>query len=236
MPKVLVYNQQGEKVGEEKLSDQVFGVKIKPELVHQAVVTQQANARTTLAHTKGRAEVRGGGRKPWKQKGTGRARHGSIRSPLWRGGGVTFGPSRNQNFSLKINKKAKRKALAMSLTDKLADEKLIALDKLELSEIKTKKFFEILQNLKLRSKRTLKLKPVTKEQKKLDQPKAAKDKVKSVLFITDKKDEKLSRSARNIQKVTVINAASLNIVEVLKAQNLVATIAALKKIEETLAK
>ena len=108
--KVTVYNVKGEEVKEMDLGSAIFGVKVKPELVQQAIVAQQANSRQNLAHAKDRSDVRGGGKKPWRQKGTGRARHGSIRSPLWRGGGATFGPSKTRNFSLKMNKKAKRKS------------------------------------------------------------------------------------------------------------------------------
>jgi len=224
MPIVKVYNQKGEVVGEEKLSDVVFGVKVKPGVVQQVVVAQQANRRTVLAHVKDRSEVRGGGRKPWKQKGTGRARQGSIRSPLWRGGGITFGPNNNRNFSMKINKKVNRQALLMVLSDKVADGKLIALDQLTLPEIKTKNLATILQNLQLRKKKNV---VATKTAK------AVKTKVadKNILLISDQSDQKIKMSARNLQKVTTINAGSINLLAVMKAQYLVASLAALKKIE-----
>src|SRR3989339_1166329 len=116
--KVKVYNLEGKEVREEELEQSFFDIVVKPEVVQQAVEAQLANSRQVLAHTKGRGEVRGGGKKPWKQKGTGRARHGSIRSPLWKGGGVTFGPLKTRNFKQKINKKMKKKALLMMLANK----------------------------------------------------------------------------------------------------------------------
>jgi len=152
MIKTPVYNVNGEKVSEVELNPKVFGLAVKPDLVSFVVIAQKANQRQVLAHTKNKGEVRGGGRKPWRQKGTGRARHGSIRSPLWRGGGVTFGPTKERNFSLKINKKEKRQALLMVLSDKAKHEKIILIDKLELDQPKTKKFFQILQNVNLRVK------------------------------------------------------------------------------------
>lgn len=133
-----VYNQQGEKVGTYDLSERVFGVPLKNSVVHQAMRVQSGNARKVIAHTKDRSEVSGGGKKPWRQKGTGRARHGSIRSPLWTGGGVTFGPRNERNFSLKINKKQKNKALAMVLSSKVKDGKIAVLDVLAFEEPKTK--------------------------------------------------------------------------------------------------
>src|SRR3989339_1186928 len=151
--KATVYNMQGTKVKELELAKEIFGVQVNPHIMSQVIVAQQANARKVIADTKDRSEVRGGGRKPWRQKGTGRARHGSIRSPLWRGGGITFGPTNERNFSLKINKKAKRKALLMCLSDKAKNERIILVDNLELAEAKTKKFFQILLNLKLREKK-----------------------------------------------------------------------------------
>jgi len=149
MPNVNLYNQEGKEIGKAELTSEIFDVKLNSNLVHQAVVAQTANKRQVLAHTKDRSEVRGGGKKPWRQKGTGRARHGSIRSPLWRGGGITFGPTNERNFSLKINKKAKRKALLMCLSDKAKNERIILVDNLELAEAKTKKFFQILLNLNM---------------------------------------------------------------------------------------
>ena len=124
------YNQQGKEIGSFDLNSDIFGVDVRVDIMHLAVVAQMANSRRNLAKTKGMGEVSGGGKKPWKQKGTGRARHGSSRSPLWRGGGVTFGPDGNRNFSKGINKKVRRQAIFMGLADKFNDEKLILLEKL----------------------------------------------------------------------------------------------------------
>ena len=245
MPTVKVYNQQGEVVGATELNPAIFAVALKPELIQQAVVAQQANTRRPIAKTKDRSEVRGGGRKPWRQKGTGRARHGSIRSPLWRGGGVTFGPTNQRNFALKINKKAKRKALAMVLTDKARQEKIILLDQLVLAETKTKKLFEILQNLKLRSK---KLSPAAKKSTvnpavKKSQPAVipaspppAKNKLAGVLLVLAEKDQKINRAGRNLPQVRVTNVNSLNLLEVLQYQYFLTPLATLKKLDESLVK
>ncbi|MBN1778693.1 MAG: 50S ribosomal protein L4 [Candidatus Buchananbacteria bacterium] len=231
MATVKVYNQQGTAVGEEKLNDAVFGVAIKPEVVQQVVVAQQANSRKVVASTKDRSEVRGGGRKPWRQKGTGRARHGSIRSPLWRGGGITFGPTTDRNFSLKINKKVKRKAMAMGLTDKLLDKKLIVLDNLELAEGKTKKVFEILQNFKLRASKAAKSKTV--DAKTEEKKTKTVFKPKNVLILSAK-DDKVKLAARNIPKVEALNVNNLNLLSILKAEYLLAPIGVLKEIEKRL--
>jgi large subunit ribosomal protein L4 len=145
--KVDVYNQEGKTVGNAELSAKVFGLKPNRGLIEQAIVTTLANRRQVLAHTKTKGEVRGGGRKPWKQKGTGRARHGSIRSPQWKGGGVVFGPRKNRNFELKMNVAAKRKALLMSLSDKVANERLIVLDAMKFEGAKTKHFATMLKAL-----------------------------------------------------------------------------------------
>jgi len=142
--KINVYNQAAEQVGDIKLSDKVFGIKLNEALIHQAMVTQMANERQVLAHTKDRSEVRGGGKKPWRQKGTGRARAGSSRSPIWIGGGVTFGPTKDRNFKKKINQKMKQKAILMVFSDKAVSENIAVLDKIETSEFKTKIFDGIL--------------------------------------------------------------------------------------------
>ncbi|MFA6254934.1 MAG: 50S ribosomal protein L4 [Patescibacteria group bacterium] len=236
MAKATVYNQTGEKVKEVDLNPKVFGLEIKPELIQQAVVSQQANQRQNLAHTKGRGEIRGGGRKPWRQKGTGRARHGSIRSPLWRGGGITFGPTKDQNYSLKINKKAKRKAILMSLSDKANNQKIILLDKLELEEAKTKKFFKILQNLKLReakAKKTVKKEEKVTSKKIEKSEKTKKSREKGILLVLPKKDEKVQRAARNIPRLVTIQANSLNVLAVLQQQYLLMPLDSLAEIEKT---
>lgn len=221
MPKINIHNQKGEQVGEIELSDKIFGVKVNEALIHQAVVAQTANARQVLAHTKDRSEVRGGGKKPWKQKGTGRARVGSSRSPIWIGGGVTFGPTKDRNFSKKINKKMKQKAIFMALSDKVASGNLIALDKLEMPEFKTKMFNGILDNL-------IKQKSLPTGQT------GKKAKKQSILVINDIKDEKVKYSARNLQGIKLINLENINIVDLLKYKNLILTVDAVKKIENRL--
>jgi large subunit ribosomal protein L4 len=208
MAKVKVYNLQGKETEELKLDSDIFDIKINPNLVYQVVEVQKNNARQNLAHTKTRAEVRGGGRKPWRQKGTGRARHGSTRSPIWVGGGVTFGPSIERNFAKKINKKMKRKALFMTLTDKLRENQLVVTDKLELAEIRTKELANILNKLP------------TKE-------------AKSVLLVLDQKNEVISKSAKNLPKINIILANSLNIMDILKHDYLLIDKAGIKKITET---
>ncbi|MDF1496658.1 MAG: 50S ribosomal protein L4 [Patescibacteria group bacterium] len=137
MPSVKIYNVNGDVVGQAELSDNHFGVKPKNALVHEVVVAQEANSRNAVANTKTRGEVSGGGKKPWKQKGTGRARHGSTRSPIWKGGGVTFGPRGNRNFSVKINRKTKQKVLFMVLSDKVNHEQLLLIDVLPIETPKT---------------------------------------------------------------------------------------------------
>ncbi len=245
--KVKVYNTKGETVGEQELDPQIFGVKINPVVVQQAVVAQQANARAPIAHTKGRGEVRGGGKKPWAQKGTGRARHGSIRSPLWRGGGITFGPTKFRNFSIKINKKAKRAALLMALSDRAQDQKIILLDKLELEKPKTKIAFAVLQNLKLRVRKVraekdkkpaaaegLKKAETLKREQKGDNNKAAKmPKETSVLLVLPQKLDEIKRAFRNLPRLEIINADSLNVVDVLKNQVLLMPTDSLNVIKKT---
>jgi len=201
---------QGEKVGEEKLNPALFGVEVKVGLIHQAVVAQMANRRQVLAHTKDRGEVRGGGRKPWKQKGTGRARHGSIRSPLWVGGGVTFGPTKERVFKQKINKKMKRKALLMCLSGRAKEEKIVLVDKLELDNFKTKKFLEILNKLPNKGKKTL--------------------------LILEKVDKKIIKSAANIPYVKTIEARGLNVIDVLQYDYLMSSLDALHATEENFKK
>jgi len=206
MIKVKVYNQKGEVVGEEKLESKIFDIEVKIQLVQQAVKTQLANSRVAIAHTKDRSEVRGGGRKPWRQKGTGRARHGSIRSPIWKGGGVTFGPRNIRNFSLKMNKKAKRKALLMCLSDKAKNKKIILLDALKLPAIKTKEFLKIVEKLPLK---------------------------KNILIVLPKTDQKIIKSASNIPYIDIITANSLNVIGVLKHEYLLIPKDSLKVIKQT---
>lgn len=206
MKKIKIYNLKGEVVGEQDLNPSLFEVEVKPVVVQQVVVAQQANARHPWAHAKQRSEVRGGGKKPWKQKGTGRARHGSTRSPLWRGGGVTFGPESNRNFTKKINKKMKQSALRMVLSDKLAEGRLVLIDSLSLPEPKTKSMADILTKLPLKGRTTL--------------------------FITGKDARNLILSGRNLQDVDFLGADSLNVYDLLKAHSLVIPVNLLEKIEE----
>ncbi len=142
-----LYNQEGKEVGKVALPLDIFGVRWKPQLVHQVYTSMMSNARQVLAHTKDRSEVRGGGKKPWRQKGTGRARHGSRRSPLWRTGGVTFGPTKERNFAKKINKKMKTQALHSALSRKFEDSEVLFIDTLGLGEIKTKNAKTVLRAL-----------------------------------------------------------------------------------------
>ena len=213
--KIKVYNQNAEAAGEMELSPKVFGVKVNHDLIHQAVVTQMANERQVIAHTKDRSEVRGGGRKPWAQKGTGRARHGSSRSPIWIGGGVTFGPRNDRNFKMRLNRKMKQNAMLMVLSDKAAGDNFIILDKLEAAEFKTKVFNKIIGGFE------------TKILKKEAKKKTAK---RSIMIIVDKGDEKLSCSARNLPGIKLINTDNVNIVDLLKYKNLILNKAAVEKL------
>ena len=210
--KTPVYNQKGEEVSNIDLPSSIFNVKLNPDLVHQVVVAQMANSRKVIAHTKDRSEKSGGGRKPWRQKGTGRARHGSTRSPIWRGGGVTFGPIKDRNFSKDINKKMKRKALFMGLSSKVNDKELVLLDKLEIPENKTKLMVEIFNNLK------------NKLNKDLD---------KSTLIVLSETNFNINRSINNIPKIKTIRADSLNILDILNYRYLIILEDAIKVIKET---
>ncbi|HLD27406.1 MAG TPA: 50S ribosomal protein L4 [Patescibacteria group bacterium] len=192
--KVKVYNLEGKEVREEELEQSFFDIVVKPEVVQQAVEAQLANSRQVLAHTKGRGEVRGGGKKPWKQKGTGRARHGSIRSPLWKGGGVTFGPTKERNFKKDINVKTKKKALRMVLADKVKHQKLILIDNFNLPAAKTQLLKQALDKLPAKGK--------------------------SSLVTLDKKNANLVMAAKNLPKVSTLPAISLNVVDLLKHEYL----------------
>lgn len=195
MAKAKVYNLEGKQVGDVNLDDRVFGVKVNEKVVHQAVVTQEANARVRLAEAKTRSEVRGGGAKPWRQKGTGRARAGSNRSPLWAGGGVTFGPGAERNFSKKINKKAKNKALRMVLSDKAASGRVVVMETLALPEGKTKKLSVVLEKLPVDGK--------------------------TALLSAGKKDENLVKASANLPKILLAAADSLNVRDLLRCEYLV---------------
>lgn len=210
-----IHNQKGEVVGEHSLAMGVFGVKMNEQLVHQSMVTLMSNARQVLAHTKGRSEVRGGGKKPWKQKGTGRARVGSSRSPIWSGGGVTFGPTKDRNFSKQINKKMKQKAMFCVLSDKVKNGKFVILDKLDVKEFKTKSFNDIVDSLEALN--------VKKDDEK--------GRI-TTLIINGEKNEKAKKSASNLVNVELINLENINIVDLLKYKNLVMTKAAVDEIEK----
>jgi len=199
---VPVYNLQGKMVKEISLEERLFAVPANQAVIKQVVVAQQANSRQVLAHTKTRAEVRGGGKKPWKQKGTGRARHGSSRSPIWVGGGITFGPRNDRNYSLSVNKKMKKKAMAMVLSEKVANNQLIIVDSLSLPEIKTKLLNNALNAL-----------PVNKAK---------------TIIAMNKNDENVVKSARNLPKVMTLPAASLNVVDVMSHPYLLIEEAALE--------
>lgn len=216
--KTNIYNQNAEIVGELNLSEKVFAVKINEDLLHQAMVTQTANERQVLAHTKTKAEVSGGGKKPWKQKGTGRARAGSSRSPIWIGGGIAFGPRKDRNFSKKINKKMNQKALMMVLSDRLTTNNIAVVDKIEVKEYSTKNFNVFV--------------------KKIENifPSDNKKNKRSVLFINDIKDEKIVFSARNLVGLEIINLENLNIVDLLKNRNLILTESAIKTINDRYSK
>jgi len=207
MAEVKLYNVEGKESGKLQLPDELFAVAIDPQLIHEVIVIQEANGRQNYAHTKDRSEVRGGGRKPWRQKGTGRARHGSRRSPIWSGGGVTFGPHKDQNFKKKINKKVRRKALAMLLSDKVVDEKLVALEDYKLPEFKTKHIAQLRATL----------------------PGAG----RSTLIVTTQDDTDLRRAAANVPKTETIAAKSLNVRDLAKFEYVIASKAAIDLIKET---
>ncbi len=200
--KIKVYNQSAEAVKDLDLSAKLFGVKPNNELLHQALVAQMANERQVLAHTKDRSEVRGGGKKPWKQKGTGRARVGSSRSPIWIGGGIVFGPTKDRNFKKKINQKMKQKALFMALSDKVANDSLVVLDNLEFKDYKTKLFNAM----------------VTAVEKKV-----LKNDRRNLLVVNDAKNEKAKYSGRNLAGVKIINLENINLVDLLNYKNLLLT-------------
>jgi large subunit ribosomal protein L4 len=205
MAKAKVYNLAGEVVGEQELNPALFNVEINPIVVHQVAVAQQSNSRRPWAHTKTRPEVRGGGKKPWKQKGTGRARHGSSRSPIWRGGGITFGPRSTRNYTKDVNKKMKQAALRMVLTDKANENQIVLVDSLDLGEIKTKQVLTALTKLPLKGYKTL--------------------------FVTDKAAKNLILSSRNIADVETQGANSLNVVNLMKHSTVVIPVSALSTMD-----
>mgnify|MGYP003175524822 FL=1 len=206
MANVAVYNMEGKEVDKIELNDSIFGVEINEHLVHMAVLQQLANNRQGTQKAKTRSEVRGGGRKPWRQKGTGHARQGSTRSPQWTGGGVVFAPT-PRDYSFKLNKKEKRAALKSALTSRVVENKFVVVDELKLDEIKTKKFVEVLKNLN----------------------------VEKVLVILNDMGEKVIASAANIPTVKTTQTNELNVFDVLKYDTVVVTKAAVATIEEVYA-
>ncbi|MCM1027789.1 MAG: 50S ribosomal protein L4 [Roseburia sp.] len=206
MANVSVYNMEGKEVGTIELNDAVFGVEINEHLVHMAVVQQLANNRQGTQKAKTRAEVSGGGRKPWRQKGTGHARQGSTRAPQWTGGGVVFAPV-PRDYSFKINKKEKRAALKSALTSKVQDNRLIVLDELKLDEIKTKNFVKVMNNLK----------------------------VDKGLVVIAENDQNVVLSARNLAEINTTLVGTINVYDIMKAKTLVLTKDAVAKIEEVYA-
>ena len=209
MAKVAVYNNLAKETGSMELNDTVFGIKSKMPVIHQVYVALMANLREPWAHTKNRGEVRGGGKKPWKQKGTGRARHGSIRSPIWRGGGITFGPRNVRNYKQKINEKMNKQAVRMCLSDKVVENKFIVLEDLT-SDGKTKVMAQLREAL-----------PGSK---------------KTALWLVPKKDDMVKRATRNLEKLDLKLASDVNVVDLLHHQYIVVTKAAVNVLEKRLAK
>lgn len=206
MAKVAVYNMEGKEVDSIDLDDAIFGVEVNDHLVHMAVVQQLANKRQGTQKAKTRSEVSGGGRKPWRQKGTGHARQGSIRAPQWKGGGVVFAPV-PRDYSFKLNRKEKRAALKSALTSRVQNNKLIVVDELKFDEIKTKKFKTVMDNLK----------------------------VGKALVVLAEKDEKVIMSARNLPTVKTTLTNTINVYDILKGDTLILTRDAVAKIEEVYA-
>ena len=206
MANVTDYNMEGNEVGTMELNDAIFGAKVNEHLVHLAVVSQLANKRQGTQKAKTRSEVSGGGRKPWRQKGTGHARQGSTRAPQWTGGGIVFAP-KPRDYSFKMNKKEKRIALLSALSSKVAESKIVVLDEFMLDEIKTKKFVEVMNNLK----------------------------VENALVVLEGENKNVVLSGRNIPSVKVTATNEINTYDVLKYTTLVVTKAAVEKLEEVYA-
>ena len=206
MANVSVYNMEGKEVGAIELNDAVFGVEVNEHLVHMAVVAQLANKRQGTQKAKTRSEVSGGGRKPWRQKGTGHARQGSTRAPQWTGGGIVFAPT-PRDYTIRLNKKEKRAALKSALTSRVLENKFIVVDELKLDEIKTKKFQNVLNNLK----------------------------VNKALVVVDENSDNVVKSAKNIQSVKTAYVNTINVYDILKYNTVVATKAAVANIEEVYA-
>ncbi len=212
---VSLFNQFAKKVGAVVLSDSIFGLPINKDLLYQVVTSQMANKRQNIAHTKERGEVRGGGKKPWRQKGTGRARHGSIRSPIWKGGGVTFGPRSERNFKKKINKKMARKALFISLSSKVKDMELVVVDDIKLENWKTKEMARVLDQI-------LKVFPTGHG---------------SLLIVTGHKlGDTIERVTGNLPRIDVMEARNLNALDVMARKNILLMKDAVEAISKTFTK
>lgn len=216
--KIPVYNTQAEQAGTLDVSDALFAVPMNRELLHQVVTAQSANRRQTTANAKGRSEVRGGGKKPWQQKGTGRARHGSIRSPIWKGGGVTHGPLAEKDYSKKINRKMARKALGIALSSKVRDGELVIVDGFAFDAPKTKVAAQAMRSI------SGLFSGVSKNAKRM------------LLVISSVKDAALTKSVRNLSGLEIIEARNLNSYDVLSYPKLVALKDAVEAIEKTFAK
>jgi len=209
MIKFPVHNLKGEKVKDIELSENIFGVKRNDALLHQVFVSQYANRRQVLAHTKDRAERAGSGIKPWRQKGTGRARVGSVRTPVWRKGGIVFGPTKDRNFKKDVPKKMGRKALAVALSGKASDKELFLLENLPMKEVKTKLMSDAMKNLRIKG---------------------------SVLIGFSEKERGAKRTTRNLPRVTNIDAKNLNVFDVLNSKNLVLSEESIKILENKYSK
>ncbi|AZV40861.1 50S ribosomal protein L4 [Peribacillus asahii] len=207
MPKVTLFNQTGSQVGDIELNDSVFGIEPNNHVLFEAIIMQRASLRQGTHKVKNRSEVAGGGRKPWKQKGTGRARQGSIRSPQWRGGGTVFGPT-PRSYAYKLPKKVRRLAIKSALSAKALEENILVLESLSFEAPKTKEFVAVLNNLSVDTK---------------------------ALVVTNGVDEKVALSARNIPGVTVVEAEGLNVLDVVSHNKLILTKSAVEKVEEVLA-
>ena len=207
MPKIDVYDVDGKKLKSMQLKDEVFGIKPNEAVVHSVLVNYLANQRQGTQSTKTRSEVRGGGRKPWRQKGTGRARQGSIRAPQWIKGGIALGP-KPRSYKYRVNKKEKQLAIRSLLSSKVLENSITVVDKFDFKEIKTKQVVNCLNNLKVEGK---------------------------ALIMIPEKDEILQKSARNIENVRTISVSTINVFDLLKYKNLVLTVDAVKKLEEVYA-
>jgi len=217
--KITVYNQEGKEAGQIALPKEVFEVDLNNDVIYQVAVSQLSNNRQVSAQAKNKSEVSGGGRKPWRQKGTGRARHGSIRSPLWKGGGVTFPPTAERNFKKKINKKVKKLAVKMLLSSAVKENALLVIDALKIDEAKTKALDAILKNLAL---------ILTKEAK----PK----KQSTLLLALPQQSKEILRAGRNIPYLTIIPAKDLNALALLSSKYLIMPEESVKIVKEILAK